>query len=272
MRGNCLKKNNLCITLLAVVAVGAVTLAIPAFGQDQSQGDAGDLQSYNPDSAVNPASVLQDMARVLKSAEAFSVHFEKVFDEVLRDGTKVQYSGAADLSVRRPDRFHVDYGDDISAKEAWYDGSQFTLLDHLHNIYAQISASPPLFNVLELLEDQYGVFLPMAGLLRPDPSQEYGEGAHTKRYLGIHDVDGWACHHLLFQGDRIDWQLWVQTSDQPLLRKVVITYKEIEGSPQHVVLLTDWQLDSSFEDGQFVAVLPDDAVRAEILTSKRGIR
>jgi hypothetical protein len=264
------KKNNLCKSLLAVVTIVTVTLALAACGQDQGQDAAGEQRSFSADSTINPEAVLQDMARVLRSTEAFSVHVEKVFDEVLRDGAKVQYAGAADVSIRRPDRFHVDYGDDLSAKEAWYDGEHFTLLDHLHNVYAQIPAAPPIVNVLDLLESDYDVFLPLAGLLRPDPSKEYGEGAHAQRYLGIHDVDGWACHHLLFQGDRVDWQLWVEASDQPLLRKVVVTYKKIESSPQHVALLTDWQLDPSLDDGQFVAALPDDAVRAEILTKKGG--
>jgi hypothetical protein len=177
----------------------------------------------------------------------------------------VQYSGAADMSVRRPDRLHVDYGDDLSAKEVWYDGEQFTILDHLHNVYAQIPIAPPFRNVLNTLENDYDVFLPLSGLLRPDPSEEYREGAHLQRYLGIHDVDGWACHHLLFRGDYVDWQLWIDTGDQPLLRKVVVTYKEVEGAPQHVFFLTDWQLDPTLSDARFVADVPDDAVRAEVL-------
>jgi hypothetical protein len=250
------------------IVIVAVTLVLAACGQDQGQG-AADPQSVSADTTTSPESVLQDMESYLASMEAFSVHIEKMFDEVLRDGAKVQYSGAADVSVRRPDRLHVDYGDDLSAKEAWYDGEHFTILDHLHNVYAQIPAGPPIRNVLETLEDDYDVFLPLAALLRPDPSKEYGEGAYLQRYLGIHDVDGWACHHLLFRGDHVDWQLWIDKGDQPFLRKIVVTYKEVEGTPQHVTILTDWQLDPSLNDARFVADLPDDAVRAEIL-NKNG--
>ena len=248
------------------IVIVAVTLVLAACGQDQGQG-AADPQSVGVDTTITPESLLEDMASVLGSLEGFSVHIEKTFDEVLRDGAKVQYSGAADLSMRRPDRFHVNYGDDLSAKEVWYDGEHFTILDHLHNVYAQIPAAPPIRNVLELLEEDYDLFLPLAALFRPDPSKEYGEGAYLKRYLGLHDVDGWACHHLLFRGDQVDWQLWIDTGDEPLLRKVVVTYKELEGAPQHVTLLTDWQLDPSLNDAQFVADLPDDAVRAEVLNN-----
>lgn len=270
MRTNHEKKNNMCKSLLAAVAIVAITLALAACGQDQGQDTAGEQQPFSPDSTIDPVAVLQDMTRVLKSTKAFSVHVEKVFDEMQPDGVKIQYAGAADLSIRQPDRLHLDYADDVSAKEAWYDGEHFTLLDHLHNVYAQITADPPLRNVLSLLEDDYDVFLPLAGLLRPDPAKEYGEGAYAQRYLGIHDADGWACHHLLFEGDWVNWQLWIEADDQPLLRKVVVTYKMIGGSPQHVSLLTDWQLDPSLDDEQFVAALPDDAVRAEVLSKKGG--
>jgi hypothetical protein len=247
------------------IAIVAVTLVLAACGEDRDQG-AVHPRSVSADTTISPESVLQDMARLLGSMEAFSVHSEKLFDEVLRDGAKVQYAGAADMSVRQPDRFHIDYGDDLSAKEVWYDGEHFTILDHLRNVYAQVPVVPPIRNVLNTLENDYDVFLPLAGLLRPDPSKEFGQGAYVQRYLGIHDVDGWACHHLLFRGDQVDWQLWIEAGDQPLLRKVVVTYKQVEGAPQHVSFLTDWQLEPSLDDAQFVADLPDDAVRAELLT------
>ena len=248
------------------IVMVAGTLVLAACGGDQGEG-AADSLAISADTTISPASLLQDMAGVLASVEGFSVHIEKTFDEVMRDGAMVQYSGAADVSMRRPDRLHIDYGDDLSAKEAWYDGEHFTLLDHLHSVYAQIAVEPPLMNVLNTLENEYDVFLPLAALLRPDPSREYCEGADVQRHLGIHDVDGWASHHLLFRGDQVDWQLWIDAGDQPLLRKVVVTYKEIEGTPQHVSYLTDWQLDPSLDDALFVADLPDDAVLAEALTT-----
>ena len=154
------------------------------------------------------------------------------------------------------DGLHIDYGDDLTVKEVWYDGADFTILDHLHNVYAQIPVALPIGSLLDTLENDYDLFLPLSGLLRADPSKEYGEEAYLLRYLGIHDVDGWDCHHLLFRDDQVDWQLWVEVGDQPLLRKVVVTYKEVEGAPQHVFHLTDWQLDPSLDDARFVADLP----------------
>ena len=53
------------------------------------------------------------------------------------DGAKIQYGGAMDILVKREGGLHVNYGDDISAKELWYDGSTLTLIDHLSNVYTR---------------------------------------------------------------------------------------------------------------------------------------
>jgi hypothetical protein len=209
------------------------------------------------------------MATLLQSTNSFTVHTEKNFDDVLSDGTKVQYAGASDISVRRPNGIYVDYGDDISAKEFWYDGETFTLMDNVHNVYTSAPAAPTIVEAIDQLQSDYEVYLPFASLLRANSSGAYTEGVQSRRYLGLHDVDGQRCHHILFQGDVVDWQLWIDEGDQPLLRKVVVTYKTLPGSPQDVVVVTDWNLNPRLSDRVFEADIPDEAVRAEIIEVRR---
>ena len=212
---------------------------------------------------VNPVALLESMAAYLQSLDSFLLHTEKVFDDVLSDGAKVQFAGAATLSLRRPDGIHIDYGDDLSAKELWYDGKTVTLLDHLKKVYMQVEAAPPIPNALMQLENDYGLFLPLASLLRGNASQDFQEDASKRRYLGLHDVDGIACHHVLFVGDAVDWQLWIDADGDPLLRKMVVTYKEIEGAPQHATVVTEFVANPPLEDALFAAQLPSGSVRAE---------
>ena len=210
-------------------------------------------------------SVLDSMASQLKSLESFSVHMEKTFDDVMWDGAKIQFSGAVDLSVRQPDRLYIEYGDEFTSKELWYDGKNFTLHDHLKNVYMRVDAEPNIRDALTALRDQYDIFLPLMSLLRGNAAENYGAGVAVRRYIGVHDVEGIPCHHLLFRGDEIDWQLWIQEGDTPLLRKYVVTYKQLEGAPQEAVVLTEWELNPTLEDQLFEADVPEDAVRAEIL-------
>ena len=172
-------------------------------------------------------------------------------------------SPCATLSIRRPDGIHIDYGDDLSAKELWYDGKTVTLLDHLKNVYMQVETAPRIRDALEQMENDYGLFLPLASLLRGNAARDFEEGAARQRYLGLHDVDGIACHHVLFVGDVVDWQLWIDADDAPLLRKIVVNYKEIEGAPQHATVITEFIANPPLEDAFFAAQLPLDAVRAE---------
>ncbi len=209
---------------------------------------------------------LESMVNQLESLDSFSVHMEKTFDDVMFDGAKIQFSGAADLSVRQPDGLYIEYGDEFTSKELWYDGKTFTLHDHLKNVYMRVDAKPNIRDALEEIRNRYDIFLPLMSLLRGNPAENYGAGVAVRRYIGVHDVEGIPCHHLLFRGDDIDWQLWVQTGDTPLIRKYLVTYKQLEGAPQEAVVLTEWELNPKLEDKLFEAKVPDSAVRAEVLS------
>ena len=215
--------------------------------------------------------ILESMAAQLKSLKSFSVHMEKTFDDMMVDGAKIQFAGAVDLSVRKPDGIHMFYGDDLSAKELWYDGKTFTLHDHLKKVYMSVDAKPTMREALTELREEYGIVLPLMALLRGKPAEDYGAGVTVRRYLGIHDVEGIPCHHLLFRGDEVDWQLWIEDGDMPLLRKVAVTYKLLEGSPQDVGVLTEWELNPKFKDAVFEAAVPETSVRAEAI-KKREVR
>ena len=145
----------------------------------------------------------------------------------------------------------------------WYNGKTVTFLDHLKKVYMQIDAAPRIGDALKQLENDYGLFLPLASLLRDNASQAFQDGTSKQRYLGLHDADGIVCHHLLFVGDAVDWQLWIDADGDPVLRKIVVTYKEIEGAPQHATVITEFVANPPLQDALFAAQLPAGSVRAE---------
>ena len=124
---------------------------------------------------------------------------------------------------------------------------------------------PRIRDALKQIENDYGLFLPFATLLRGTATQDFQEGSSKRRYLGLHDVEGTACHHVLFLGDVVDWQLWIAADGDPLLRKMVVTYKEIEGAPQYATVITEFVANPPLEDALFAAQLPAGSVRAEPL-------
>lgn len=67
-------------------------------------------------------------------------------------------------------------------------------------------------------------------------------------YVGRHYVKDIKCHHMAFSGEHIDWQFWIEDSATPVLRKVVITYKNLKGFPQYVAYLSDWDFNPRLPD------------------------
>lgn len=209
--------------------------------------------------------IVKSMTDTLAAAESISVHVEKMFDEVLIDGLKVQYSGAIDIEIRRPDRLYVSYGDDLSAKEAWYDGSQFTLHDHVADVYGQLPSASTIDATLDAISDEYGVLLPLGELFSSDAYEAFAENVIEKIYVGRHDVGGVAAHHLLFTGPNAVWQLWVDAGEVPLLLKLVVAQPDAPGYPQQIFLFSDWDLAADLPDDSFVAEIPEGATRASFL-------
>ena len=59
-------------------------------------------------------------------------------------------------------------------------------------------------------------------------------------YVGQSKIRGVLCHHLSFDGDNVQLQVWIDAGDKPLPQKVVLTHKNLPGSPQWTAYLSDW--------------------------------
>jgi hypothetical protein len=216
-------------------------------------------------SSVDPIDLYRQAAAQLTAAPAMTFHVEKRFDAVLIDGAKVEYSGALDVMVKSTGGLFLDYGDDLSSRRVWYDGKTVTLLDSINNVYASTPASGSVAEVLVQVNEKHGLEMPLAPLLEKDLIDKLE--AHGKaRYLGIHDVEGEPCHHLLFRGRTNDLQVWISTGEQVLLRKFVITFWDREGTPQQSLIFSDWNLNAEIDAEVFEAQVPEDALRIEFLS------
>ena len=236
-----------------------------AFGRILFAFGAAPMVALAEQPLPDPFSLYRDVRAPVEAATTFSVHVEKQFDVVMLDGAMVLYSGALDILAERAGALHIDYGDDLSAKELWYDGTTLTLIDHLHNVYAQVPAEGRVATMLVDLDERYGLQLPLSPLLSAGIADDFEDHVRSASYLGIHDAEGEPCHHVLFRGTSVDLQAWITIGEKPLLRKMVVTFRDIEGSPQQTLIFSDWNLKARANSRDFKAKIPDDAVRTEFL-------
>lgn len=218
----------------------------------------------------SPEELLRQVSEELKQAGTFQFHAEINFDDVLISGQKLQYAGAADLTVRRPDGISVDYRDDLSAKRFWYDGKTATLLDLGHETYSKASLPGNIDAAVDQLQEQYDLSLPLADLISSDLFAKLNERALAWGYIGINDVEGTPTHHIVITGENADLQLWIQRDGRPLPLKLVITYKNIPMAPQYQAVLMDWALGTKVSADSFEPSLPKGARQVEFLVVEGG--
>jgi len=215
--------------------------------------------------AVTVDGLLKAMTDTLTGATSITLHVEKTFDDILATGQKVQYSGAIDIALRRPDRLYVSYGDTFTSREVWFDGNQFVLLDHKARVHGRLPGAGTVDATLDEVAEKYDVVMPLAGLLGDDVRQLIDENLQYGIYIGLGDVEGVTAHHLLLSSDSADWQFWIDAGETPLLLKMVVTDTTEPSEPQKTFLFTDWDLDADLPESTFTPEIPEDSALATFL-------
>ena len=203
--------------------------------------------------------VLRAMGETLAGAKGLSFRAQSTVDEMLESGQIVQYSSTRKVLVRRPDRLALEADGDLFRRRVWYDGQTLTVLDVDANAYATIDVPTNIDEMLDLVIGEYDLTVPLADVLYRDPYKILIENVETGEYLGVPEVDGHPCHHLAFQQEVIDWQVWIDAGEVPVPRKVVITYTRLPGRPQFRATLSEWNLSPTLSERMFEPRLPADA-------------
>jgi len=252
------------VLLIAVTALLPMGLAMAA-GQEKSA-------ERSPVIDKQADALVRKMGDTLRKAKAFKLHAEITFDDVLPSGQKIQYAGAMQAFVRRPDRLYVAYQDDLTAKEFWYDGKSATLVDLPHNVYSSVKAASRIDAALDGLVTEYGLSLPLADLAYNKPYEAMMKDVRYGIDLGTHDVGGIACRHLAFMQRNSDWQIWIEEGSPVVPRKVVITYKTLPGAPQYTAIFTGWDFGPKFSGAEFKPIVPKDARKIAFIQAKEAGR
>jgi hypothetical protein len=254
------------------VALAAVS-AVAAMGPCASLAQAKDAKQTARPPVIDPRAdrLLAEMGKTLSAAKQFSFHADIVYDDMLPTAQKIQLSAVEDVAVRRPDRAYVEYEGDVGAKQLWYDGKRITLYDGAENVYASTPAPGKIDAAIQKLTDVHGFTPPLADFVHENPYAVLKEHAQLGAYLGLHVVDGTRCHHLAFVDKTFDWQVWIEDGTQLVPRKIVITYKQLPGSPQFSAVLSKWHLNEHLADATFVPFLPDGAAQIDFLTVKDSV-
>jgi hypothetical protein len=218
----------------------------------------------------DPRQLLQKMCDFLKSQPQFTYKAEVDDDQVYDGGKKLQYGIDVETFVRRPDRLRVNAEGDLVNKQFFFDGKTITLYDKDHNVYGVLEVPPNIESALDKANKEFGVRVALTDLASPNLCEHISKRIKHSLYVGLSKVRGVPCHHLAFDGDEAQVQIWIDAGDQPLPRKVVLTHKKLPGSPQWTAYLTDWNFSPQLPDALFAFTPPQGAEKIKFIPVKAG--
>lgn len=256
-----------CSALLAIFLSWNATWAA---GPVSSPAQAESTTPPAPPPSIDPHAdeLLSRTCAALGTADALSFHAEVMFDKVLPHTVKVQFAGAMDFYLQRPDELAVDYQSDLGSKRVWYQNGEMTIFDLPHQMYASTKAPSSIDAMLDEVAQKQNITLPLAKLAYSDPCQRIRKQIIYGGYIGVNDVNGEDCDHVAFSSRNVDLQLWLARTGKPVPRKIVINYRTEPGSPEYIAVLSDWKFPKEISESHFRPDLPKDAKRIEFLKVK----
>ncbi len=207
--------------------------------------------------------LVRQMSELLAGTKSFALEAEEVYDEVPEHLPRTQLTNLRHVALKRPDRMVGDASGDALNRSFWYDGKTLSIHEKEQNTYATLAAPPTIDGTLDAIFERTGMVIPLADFVYEDVYARLMESVQRGVYLGIHRVGDVACHHLSFEQESIDWQLWIDAGEKPLPRKLVIAYKTEDEVPQYAVTIGKWNLKAEVGDELFVFEAPEGAERIE---------
>ena len=107
--------------------------------------------------------------------------------------------------------------------------------------------------------------LPLAALFLSQFPDEIQRRTRSLDYVEKTEIEERPVHHLAGRTDTVDYQVWNPEGAQPLLLRVVLTYKNAEGQPQFRAEFHDWNLTPEVQDSQFAFTPPEGARKIAFL-------
>jgi len=204
------------------------------------------------DTEARALAVLKESTDYLSKAKSFRLDAELSFDVVQADGQTIEFGATRKITIRRPDHTYVEgRRRDGQSSRFYFDGQVVTLSHPDQNAFASAKIPGTLDKMLDYLIDEVGVPMPLADLFYSDVYAVLSEHIEASVYVGISNLGGVRCHHLAFRHPEADWQIWIEDGERPLPRRLVITYKTYEGTPQFRARLFDWDLAPDVPDSLF---------------------
>ena len=213
--------------------------------------------------ADDAKAALKAMADYVSSQKTIELTYDSDLEIITPQLEKIQFASSGEILLARPDKLRAHRVGGFSDVSLVFDGKTVSILGKGINGYAQIESPGTVDQLFAALRSGIGVSLPGADLLLSNAYETLVAGVLEAKRLGPGVVDGRECEHLAFRNFDTDWQLWVETGDRPIPRKMVITSKTVNGAPQYTLRVKSWKTGVAPAADAFAFVAPAGATKLD---------
>jgi len=217
-----------------------------------------------PGLSEDAAKIMARMTDFISAAPAFSLVSDTGHEVLQKNGHMLEFGSQLTLAIQRPSqavgRFDSRDGD---VSITVLDGKTLSVYVATHGIHAYDATRQPgdIDSSLEFLANLITVPRQLRDFFSRDLTASLSIAVMSGYYVGESKISGVVCDHLALRGDKEDVQVWIARGDEPVPRRIVITYRELEGQPQFWVQFAEWDFSPDLSDTTFTFSPPEGAER-----------
>jgi hypothetical protein len=252
---------------LRYIALVAGLLGLGAFGNSPPTVLAAPpaASQKKPMISDEASAALMHMGQTLR-AEQFSFQARTIRVYTEENGQPLHIFHTMKVVVHRPNRMLVEVTGDDGSNKLLFDGRTAIVYSGSQNKYASIPV--PAGTIEAMMQEamgRLGVDFPLADFLTEAPNKAFLTGVTSGRAVGTVMIDGAPYLHLFFaQPPGIELELWLEKNDQALLRRLIVTYRDLPGQPNFIAEFSDWNFNTHPSDADFSFQPPAGAVQVQL--------
>jgi peroxiredoxin len=259
--------------MLRTLSIGVVVCALLLV---RSLSGADDPTEIDPKAAA----AIRAAGEYLQQLKTFRCECATTFKITLGEKTN-ELAAEYSIALERPNRVALllkqgEMGASIvsDGKEAY----QFVPALKRYTVQAAPETLEQYFKPESTIFFGQGAAMLLPTLLAADPTKALMDGVSGGKHLGEEEIEKTKCHHLRFSQREMDWDIWIETGDRPLIRRLSLDMsKSLARVPQPeafknakmevVLALKEWQPNAELAADTFRFQPPKDATRVESLTA-----
>jgi hypothetical protein len=249
-----------------IAALSATLLLAGCAAPKQEQAPAAAVQPAQKTIDAQAMETLLRMSRYLAGTQSYSVSIDSNYDAIQESGERIEFAERRRILLHRPDRARVEVErSDGDRGLLLFDGRQIVAFKPGDNVYATVEQPATVDLALVYLVRDLQVILPLARLFLTTLPAEMEKRVESVAYVETETLFDVPVDHLAARTADVDFQVWIAQGEEPLPRRIVITYRDVPGQPQFRADLFDWNVAPQVTADRFVFTPPEDAEQVPFL-------